>query len=131
MAKGRRFTSSPFVNLSDPDKNKGTGFQIRDYLARVGSDYQMNIWRAIVIESETNGCNGPTWASFRNFFSLLKRAELIVEDTAEGDNSIATDTSRAVIPTAWAKKYYKLNRAKVNSPDWNNVYAALGYETNR
>lgn len=130
MAKGNRRSDSGFVDLRNPDKNRGTGVQIRDYLARVGSDYQMNIWRAVKAESEENGCRGPSWLSFQNFFCLLKRAELVVVDPRDGAGSLATDTPQkmgAPIP----RTYYKLNPDKTDSRDWYNVYAALGYRTNR
>jgi hypothetical protein len=106
---------------------QGTGYQIRDYLLRVGSDNQMNIWRAIKLETEAQDNKAPSWSSFQNFFRLLKRANLVIEDTTGGRNSTATDTSSREVSTAFEKKYYKVNPANVSSTAWYNVYAFLGY----
>lgn len=105
----------------------GTGYQIRDYLLRVGSDSQMNIWRAIKSDTEAQDNKAPSWSSFQNYFRLLKRANLVVEDPTGGRNSTAIDTSSRRVSTAFQKKYYKINMATVNSQAWYNVYEFLGY----
>lgn len=105
----------------------GTGYLIRNYLSRVGSDTQMNIWREMKIVFESQDYVPPTWDSFQNFFRLLKRANLVVEDRSEGRNSTAIDTASRDISTSYPKKYFKLNPAMVNSEAWENVYRFLGY----
>ena len=58
----------------------GTGHQIRAYLQSHGSDYPMNIWRALKKQDEQFGYTPPSWPSFMNYFARLRKLNLVIED---------------------------------------------------
>jgi len=84
---------------------KGTGEQIRDYLMMVGSDFPMNIWRAVKAQDEKYGYQPPTWESFRNYFNRLKQLELVVETEV----ALAPSTATKVQSGGYEKLAYRLN----------------------
>lgn len=136
MAKGWLSPGNP---LADPTKAeykvvrgrrvligyraKGTGEQIRDYLASRNGDYEMNIWRAIKRECERARVRPPNWESFRNYFNRLKQLQLVLP--IENVISVSTADARRGDGTSFGgRRYYRVNPARIGSSDWENPQEA-------
>jgi hypothetical protein len=85
---------------------KGTGQQIREHLAMVGADFQMNIWREIKRQNEEAGYQSPSYLSFCNYFHRLKSLGLV----EESDVPLAPSTATKDVPMKlYETKAYKLS----------------------
>lgn len=94
---------------------------VRDYLMRQKIAFVMQIWREGIKEPcEAQGFKYPTWADFGNYFSKLKRLELVVFDHKE-----PADDLPGMPITGRERYYYRLNPKKIGDPAWRNPIKAL------
>jgi hypothetical protein len=97
---------------------KGTGEQIRDYLKLVGTDFEMNIYRAVKAECQRARVNPPTWGSFQNYFRRLKKLKMVLP--AEGGMAPSTADNRRSAGQPFQRQYYKLNARRIGDAAWLN-----------
>ena len=84
---------------------KGTGQQIREHLALVGADFEMNIWREIKRQNEETGYKWPSYESFRRYFRHLKGLGLV----EASEQPLVSSSATRYTPNSYETKLYRLS----------------------
>jgi len=99
-----------------------TGMFIRKFMLDAGRPvYPYEIWRALTLEKKYKGGLEPgRYVSFiANYIIPLKKHGYIVE-YGYGDQPLKSN-GEGYIPRSKRKKFYIINKSKINDPLWSNV----------
>jgi len=120
----RGSTAVTIPDLGGMVRLKGTGYQIRDHLAEVGSDFEMNTWRAVKAECQEAGVGYPSYESFRNYFNRLKKLKLVLPAKRGFAPSTAGEGQGGAGGRLLERKYYALNPSRIDDSAWRNPQPA-------
>ena len=91
-----------------------TGLWIREYLKRVGMDYEYNIWRTLVKTLAKYGYKYPSYQSFRKYMRVLRKLNLV---------RVVKEEHRGY---GFPRRYYALVPENIDRDDlWINPQKAL------
>jgi len=92
-------------------------------MMRNRESYVYEIFQGVRVVCEANGWKPPSASAFYNYFSKLRRLELVIFVREEEANDLPGEIK--------VRRFYRINSARVNDPGWRNVYAAIYPETYR